>query len=216
MYKSISSKIKYAYLNLQATYRQHIANNKTALLIIHVQEYSMEQNLDQLKYPIGKFQQPLHIDKQQIDHWISIIEAFPKKINEEVINLREQDLEKQYRPGGWTIRQVLNHCADSHMNSMIRFKLALTEDTPTIKPYHEDRWAELSDSKDIPVESALKMLEGLHERWVHLLKGLSESNLERQFIHPDNDALISLKTNIGIYAWHCEHHLAHVRNAKLR
>ena len=176
----------------------------------------MEQNLDQLKYPIGRFQSPVVIDKQQIDNWIRIIEAFPRQLSEEVRNLDVKGLEKQYRPGGWTIKQVVNHCADSHMNSMIRFKLALTEDTPIIKPYHEDRWAELSDSKDFPIESALKMLEGLHERWVTLLKSLSDKALERQFIHPETNALISLKTNIGIYAWHCEHHLAHVKNAKSR
>jgi len=174
----------------------------------------MEQNLDQLKYPIGKFEQPAIIDQKQIENWISIIETFPEQLSAEVINLDLKDLEKQYRPGGWTIRQVVNHCADSHMNSVIRFKLALTEDTPTIKPYEEARWAELSDSRDFPIESALKMLEGLHERWAHLLKSLSHQDLEKQFIHPDNDALISLKTNIGIYAWHCEHHLAHVINAK--
>lgn len=176
----------------------------------------MEHNLDQLKYPIGKFQHPGTIDKHQIEAWIKIIEEFPKKLRDEISGLKVEDLQKQYRPDGWTITQVVNHCADSHMNSMIRFKLALTEDTPTIKPYHENLWAELPDSKDFPIESALKLLEGLHERWVNLMRNLSDEALERQFIHPDTDAFISLKTNIGIYAWHCEHHLAHVKNAKSR
>lgn len=176
----------------------------------------MEKDLDKLKYPIGKFQQPEIVEKEQIEDWIKIIEEFPKKLTAEVRNLDVADLQKNYRPDGWTIMQVVNHCADSHMNSMMRFKLALTEDTPTIKPYLENLWAELSDSKGFPIESALKILEGLHERWVHLLKGLSEQDLERQFIHPESNALISIKTNIGIYAWHCEHHLAHVKNAKSR
>lgn len=176
----------------------------------------MEKDLDKLKYPIGKFQQPEIVEKEQIEDWIKIIEEFPRKLTAEVRNLDVADLQKNYRPNGWTIMQVVNHCADSHMNSVMRFKLALTEDRPTIKPYHENLWAELSDSKGFPIESALKILEGLHERWVHLLKGLSEQDLERQFIHPESNALISIKTNIGIYAWHCEHHLAHVKNAKSR
>jgi GTP cyclohydrolase I len=101
------------------------------------------------------------------------------------------------------------------MNSLIRFKLALTEQIPVIKPYFEDRWAELSDTKIFHVESSLKILEGLHERWVHLLNSLSDEDLERKFEHPETGELISLKMNIGIYAWHCEHHLAHIKNAKL-
>ncbi|MBG6236040.1 putative damage-inducible protein DinB [Pedobacter sp. CAN_A7] len=176
----------------------------------------MELDIDSLKYPISTFQQPEHLDKLQIEAWIRSIGEFPQKLSHEVKGLSEKDLEKQYRPHGWTIKQVVNHCADSHMNSFIRFKLALTEDVPTIKPYYEDRWAELPDSKNFPVESSLQLLKGLHERWVHLLSNLSDEELERQFKHPETNELISLKTNIGIYAWHGEHHLAHVKNAKLR
>jgi hypothetical protein len=174
----------------------------------------MMNDLEKLKYPIGRFQQPDKIDKHHLEAWIDTIEKFPKNLTNEVVDLSTSDLEKQYRPDGWTIRQVVNHCADSHMNSLTRFKLALTEDTPTIKPYHENLWADLSDSKDFPIQSALKMLEGLHERWVYLLRNLSDAELDRRFRHPDANELITLKTNIGIYAWHCEHHLAHVRNAK--
>ena len=171
------------------------------------------ENNDNLKYPIGKFQKPTLIDKRNIENWISIIEDFPKKLNIEINNLEEKDFEKQYRPNGWTVRQIINHCADSHMNSLIRFKLALTEQRPVIKPYLEDLWAELSDTKVIPVKSSLMILEGLHERWVYLLNSLSNEDLERQFEHPETGELISLKMNIGIYAWHCEHHLAHIKNA---
>ena len=174
----------------------------------------METNLEQLKYPISKFQKPAHIDQAQIEDWIKILEEFPEKLSDEVNGLTEDELETTYRPNGWTIRQVVNHCADSHMNSFIRFKLALTEETPTIKPYYEDLWVELPDSKSFPIESSLKILAGLHARWVNLLKGLPVENLEKQFKHPETGELISLKTNIGVYAWHSEHHLAHVRNAK--
>jgi hypothetical protein len=175
----------------------------------------MEHNIEELKYPIGKFQKPESINQLQLEEWIKTIEEFPRKLNVEVKNLTALEFEKQYRSNGWTIKQVVNHCADSHMNSLIRFKLALTEDTPTIKPYFENLWAELVDTKDFPAESSLKILEGLHERWVYLLRSLSDQELQRRFRHPETDELISLKTNIGIYAWHCEHHLAHVRIAKM-
>jgi hypothetical protein len=172
------------------------------------------EDLEKLKYPIGKFQKPKNIDKFQIEDWIKIIKGFPDKVVNEVKNLTEKELEKQYRPDGWTITQVVNHCADSHMNSFIRFKLTLTENTPTIKPYFENLWAELPDSKKFPIESSLEILKGLHERWVNLMENLSEIELEKEFLHPESKERISLKTNIGIYAWHCEHHLAHIVNAK--
>ncbi|MGV4413906.1 YfiT family bacillithiol transferase [Chryseobacterium sp. T1] len=174
----------------------------------------MEKDIEELKYPIGKFQNPENIDKNQIENWIKIIEEFPQKISNETEKLTEKELNKTYRPNGWTISQVVNHCADSHMNSIIRFKLALTEETPTIKPYFENLWAELSDSKDFPIESSLKILEGLHKRWSEIMKKLNDNDLEREFIHPETQERITLKRNIGIYAWHCEHHLAHIRNAK--
>jgi uncharacterized damage-inducible protein DinB len=173
------------------------------------------ENIDKLKYPKGRFQEPTLIDKGILQDWISIIKDFPKQLKDEVHNLTENELEKQYRPNGWSVRQIVNHCADSHMNSLIRFKLALTEPIPVIKPYFEDRWAELSDTKTFPIESSLKILEGLHERWVHLLNSLSNEDLERKFEHPETGELISLIMNIGIYAWHCEHHLAHIKSAKL-
>jgi hypothetical protein len=176
----------------------------------------MEEKIDKLKYPIGKFQNPDQIDQMQIEHWIKILEEFPEKLSAEVKNLSEADFGKQYRPNGWTIRQVVNHCADSHMNSFIRFKLALTEDTPTIKPYFEDRWAELPDTEDFPIYSSLQLLAGLHARWVYLLRSLTYEDWNKEFKHPETGRLISLRTNLGIYAWHCEHHLAHVRNAKIQ
>jgi len=174
----------------------------------------MEINLEKLRYPIGKFVCPAEITTSVILNWIEIIEEFPSKLKNQVEELSNADLQKTYRPNGWTIAQVINHCADSHMNSFIRFKLALTEDSPTIKPYFEDRWAELPDSNNYPIDDALKILESLHAKWVYLLRSLSEEALNKEFIHPESEERISLKRNIGIYAWHCEHHLAHVVNAK--
>lgn len=176
----------------------------------------MGNDLEKLKYPMGKFKSPENIDNKHIENWIKIIEEFPEKVRKETENSTEKELNKTYRPNGWTIKQVINHCADSHMNSIIRFKLVLTEETPIVKPYFENLWAELSDSKDFQIESSLKILEGLHERWTELLKNLNETDLEKAFIHPETQEKINLKTNIGIYAWHCEHHLAHIKNAKRR
>ncbi|SIT95902.1 DinB superfamily protein [Epilithonimonas bovis DSM 19482] len=169
--------------------------------------------LEQLKYPVGKFVKPESITTELIDSAISEIENFPKLVKAEIQNLDEQDLQLRYRPGGWTISQVVHHCADSHINSYVRFKLALTENIPTIKPYEESLWADLQDKQLSPFVS-LKLLEALHERWVYILKSLSEEDLSKEFIHPEQSEKISLTENILIYSWHCRHHLAHIRQAK--
>ena len=168
----------------------------------------------QLKFPIGEFVKPDATDEHQIKIWINTIKNFPAKIKAETSKLSDKELEKTYRPNGWTIRQVIHHCADSHMNSLIRFKLTLTENTPTIKAYREDAWAELSDAKHFPIDSSIKTLEGIHDRWTYLLENLTEEELQKDFRHPESGEIISLKTNIGIYAWHCDHHLQHIINAK--
>ncbi len=170
-------------------------------------------NLEALKFPVGKFQKPESITKEIIDSAIYEIQNFPNLVKAEIENLDEKDLNLRYRPEGWTISQVVHHCADSHINSYVRFKLALTEDLPTIKPYEESLWAELPDSKLSPFVS-LKLLEALHERWVVILKSLSHDDLNKEFIHPEQSEKISLKENILIYSWHCQHHLAHIRQAK--
>ena len=170
-------------------------------------------NLEQLKYPVGKFVKPESITKEIIDSAISEIENFPSLVKFEIQNLEEKDLQLRYRPEGWTITQVVHHCADSHINSYMRFKLALTENVPTIKPYEESLWAELPDNNLSPFVS-LKLLDALHEKWVYILKSLSEEDLNKEFIHPDQSEKISLKENILIYRWHCRHHLAHIRQAK--
>lgn len=171
---------------------------------------------EKLKYPIGKFIKPDRdsLTKELLEKYIAEIEIFPSRLRSEVENLTDEQLGAQYRPNGWTIRQVVNHCADSHINGFVRFKLTLTEEKPIVKPYFEERWAELIDSKAIPIEPALKMLEGLHQRWTILLKSLKEEQLKRSFIHPENEREISLEETISLYAWHGNHHLAHITTLK--
>lgn len=168
--------------------------------------------LEQLKYPIGKAQIPENITKKNIEVWISDIERFPQEIEFLVKQLSEKQLDTPYRENGWTIRQVIHHCYDSHTNSYIRFKWTLTEDTPIIKAYFEDRWAEIFDSKSAPISLSLDGLKAL----VYLLKNIPEKDLEKGFIHPETKAKVSLKENIGIYAWHCQHHYAHIEQLMIR
>lgn len=171
-------------------------------------------NIEQMKYPIGKFKMSDVVTAETIEKFIWEIESFPVRFKAEVENLTNQQLDTPYRPDGWTIRQVVNHCADSHMNGLIRHKLLLTEDKPTIKPYMEDRWAELADSKTMLIESALKILDGVHKRWTVLLKSLSEIDLERTYVHPEHGKEFKLDESIALYAWHCNHHLAHITELK--
>lgn len=172
--------------------------------------------MEHLKYPIGQVQIPVSITNQHIFDWISDIESFPNKLENLVQNLTEEQLNTPYRDGGWTVRQTIHHCGDSHVNSYVRFKWALTEEQPTIKAYYEDRWAEIFDTKDAPIELSLHFIKALHAKWVYLLKGLSEQKLNKEFIHPESGNAISLKQNIAIYAWHCKHHYAHIQNLLTR
>lgn len=169
---------------------------------------------EKLKYPIGQFNMPQLLSKKMLLDYINEIASFPSKIKKEVDSLNDLQLDTPYRPNGWTIRQVVNHCADSHMNSLIRVKLALTEDKPTIKPYMEERWAELIDSKVFPIDASLKIIEGVHARWVFLLNNLSETELNKMFIHPASGKEIKISESIANYSWHCNHHLAHITNLK--
>lgn len=162
------------------------------------------------RYPIGKFEHIGEISHSQRDIWITEIDEFPLKLKEAVKDLSEDQLDIVYREGGWTLRQVVHHLADSHMNSLIRFKLALTEETPTIKPYYEDRWAELQDSISTDIDLSIRFLEALHKKWVILLKSLTESDFQKQFFHPDSQKVIGLDYNLGLYAWHGKHHIAHI------
>jgi hypothetical protein len=172
--------------------------------------------LEELKYPIGLANIPENITKKNIENWISDIERFPHELEFLVKDLSDKQLETPYRENGWTIRQVIHHCYDSHQNSYIRFKWALTEDKPVIKAYYEERWAELIDSKSGPILLTIDALKGLHAKWVYLLRMLTDKDLEKSFIHPSGNETVGLKNNIGIYAWHCQHHYAHIEQLMLR
>lgn len=169
--------------------------------------------IEKLRFPIGKFVKPEKISTKQINDWINEIELFPDRIKKITNELSANELNWQYRKNGWTIKQIVHHCADSFMNSFIRFKLAVTEDTPTIKPYFEDRWAELPDTLEADISESIKLLEGLHKRWVNLLRSLTGKELKKEFIHPEYNKRISVEENIRIYAWHANHHLAHIKLA---
>lgn len=150
-----------------------------------------------------------------MQHLIEEIARTPANLRSAVQGLSTKQLDTPYRPGGWTVRQVVHHLPDSHMNSYVRFKLALTEDEPTIKPYAEDRWAELSDTKATPIETSLTLLDSLHARWVALLRSLDSEQWKRNFRHPELGP-VSLEKSLALYAWHGRHHVAHIRNLRER
>ena len=171
--------------------------------------------LEKLKFPIGKCPKIDDVSENDLETWIATIEEFPSKIRNLTSTLSVEELNWVYRPKGWNIKQVVHHCADSHINSFIRFKLALTEDVPTIKPYEEQLWAELADGTSNDISPSLQIIDGVHARWVLLLKSLGETELKRQFFHPANLKISSLEETIGVYAWHCNHHLAHIEKGLL-
>lgn len=170
-------------------------------------------SLDKFRFPIGDFKIPKDYNKQIIETWINDIRKFPSQIRKMVDVLSLEQLEKTYRQEGWSIIQVVNHCADSHMNAFIRFKLALTEKLPIIKPYEEAKWAELSDGLLNNLISSILLLKGLHSRWVFLLNSLSENDLKKCYYHPEHQKKIELRVAIANYSWHCKHHLAHIELA---
>lgn len=180
------------------------------------EHYNQTQHMDHLKFPIGQFDTPATITQDILTTWITDISTFPSRLSAEVVPLSNEQLDTRYRPGGWTLRQVVHHCADSHMNALIRLKLTLTEDQPIIKPYMEDRWAELVDTKNMPIQPSLHLLEGLHQRWTALLQHLSSAQLARVFVHPEQGKTMRVDEHIGLYAWHSNHHLAHITEAKKR
>ncbi len=168
-----------------------------------------------LRYPIGDFDRNYEVSSPARFARIAIIAELPAAVANAVRDLTENQLDTEYRPGGWTVRQTVHHIADSHANSLTRFKLALTEDEPpTIKPYFEDRWAELADSK-LPVDVSLKMIEAIHTRWVALLNAMTDEAFKREFIHPETGNW-PLEGALALYAWHSKHHTAHIVNLRER
>ncbi|WP_369692146.1 YfiT family bacillithiol transferase [Formosa haliotis] len=171
------------------------------------------ETLESLKYPIGQFECPNPITDKDVKAWIDVLNRFPSRLNALVKPLTDFQLDTEYRPEGWTIRQLVHHIADSHHHSYTRFKWSLTEDTPVIKAYNQDNWSNLEDAINAPVSMSLLHIEAVHKRLVYLLKSLSETDLNKSFIHPETNKVVPLKENIGIYAWHSNHHFAHIVKA---
>ena len=165
------------------------------------------------RYPIGKFVPPAEITHALQHEWITSIAVLPRQLQEIVRDMSEEDLASRYRAGGWTVRQVIHHIADSHINSYCRYRLALTEDDPVIKPYNEAAWAELPDASRAPLDISLNLINALHTRWVTLLKSMDDAAFQRTFRYPGGESR-TLNEITGLYAWHGRHHLAHIRLAR--
>ncbi|HZU21291.1 MAG TPA: putative metal-dependent hydrolase [Terriglobales bacterium] len=167
-----------------------------------------------LRYPVGRFQMPHAVSAAERTEFIETIAATPARLRAAVAGLGREQLETAYRPGGWTVRQVVHHLADSHMNSYIRFKLALTEHEPEIKTYHEERWAELPDSA-LPIDVSLRLVEDVHTRWVTLLRSMTVEQFARPLRHPQMGRM-TLDQLLALYNWHGQHHVAHITGLRQR
>ncbi|MEO8149427.1 MAG: YfiT family bacillithiol transferase [Bacteroidia bacterium] len=186
-------------------------------LTLTLSEYIYRKNIimediEQLKYPIGKFQAPLQFNAEAITSAINYLSTYPQLVKDTVKDLTAEQLATPYRPGGWTVKQLLHHIPDSHANAYIRFKLALTEDTPTIKPYLEAKWAELNDSKVTDINVSLNLLDAVHQRWMNVMKGMSNDDFGRKFFHPEQQKEMTLWSALALYHWHGMHHHAHIAN----
>jgi uncharacterized damage-inducible protein DinB len=171
--------------------------------------------MEDLRYPVGRFQRPQSLDPQQRRAAIETIAEAPTKLRAAVAGLSDAQLDTPYRPDGWTVRQVVHHVPDSHLNAYTRFKLALTEDTPTIKTYNEAAWATLEDSKSTPVATSLALLDAVHDRWIRILRAMTPSDFSRTLKHPEN-GIMTLDQMLALYEWHSRHHVAHVTGLRAR
>ncbi len=176
----------------------------------------MTQNLEDLKYPIGKFFPPKAITPEMRTEWLTTLETFPEKLKGIIGDLDDTKLDTPYRPGGWTVRQLLMHIGDSHLNSYVRFKWALTEDRPVIKAYSQTGWADLRDSQEATGEEAVQFIAAVHKRWVRLLRVLDEAQWQRSFVHPETKKEIAIGENLALYDWHSRHHYAHIEGLRKR
>ncbi|HEY8852573.1 MAG TPA: putative metal-dependent hydrolase [Gemmatimonadaceae bacterium] len=169
-----------------------------------------------LRFPVGKFDWTAPVSEADFPRFIAQIAETPGALRSAVAGLSRDQLETRYRPDGWTVKQLVHHLPDSHMNAYCRFKLALTEDEPTIKPYEEAKWAELPDSQRVPIDVSLDLLDALHQRWVALLKSMDNADFNRGFRHPARDGVLTLSQLLGLYAWHGRHHVAHITSLRKR
>ena len=165
--------------------------------------------MEDLRYPIGKYL-PQPFSESQLQDWLIDIKLLPQHLENAILNLDENEINTPYRPDGWTVKQLVHHVADSHMNAYIRFKLGLTEDNPTIKTYEEAAWANLPDTQNLPINISLTLLHALHARWVEVIKGISVDEWSKTVFHPAQQKEITLWYLLGMYAWHSKHHVAHV------
>ena len=170
----------------------------------------------ELRYPVGKFDFDAPVNEADYPKLIAAIAQTPVALRSAVAGLTRDQLDTPYRPGGWTVKQVVHHLPDSHLNAYTRFKLALTEDKPTIKPYDSAAWAELADSRKVPIEVSLDLLDALLLRWVALLRSMDTAEFNRGFRHPEHGRVLTLKQTLGLYAWHGRHHVAHITSLRKR
>lgn len=171
--------------------------------------------MEDLRYPVGRFQRPDALNAAQRQAAIDTIAGTPRAMRDAVRGLDDTQLDTPYRAEGWTVRQVVHHVPDSHMNAYVRFKLALTEATPTIKPYDEAAWARLEDTRSTPIETSLTLLETLHDRWVRLLRSMTAADFARTLNHPENGPM-SLDQMLALYEWHGRHHVGHITSVRQR
>lgn len=169
---------------------------------------------EDLRYPIGEFDKEIEITPEIRASFIQTIRELPQNVIAAVAGLSDEQLDTRYRPDGWTVRQTVHHIADSHINSLCRFKLAMTEDNPTIRPYFENLWAELADSR-LPIDVSLKIIEGIHLRWTVLLESLTDEDFQRPLVHPDTGEW-TVEQFLALYAWHSRHHTAHITRLRER
>jgi hypothetical protein len=174
-----------------------------------------ESKMEDLRYPMGKFQMPEIVTPQIREGWIRSIADTPGLLIKNTVGLSDEQLGMRYRPDGWTVLQVIHHLADSHMNAYVRFKLALTEDSPTVKTYEESLWAELPDGKNSPPEDSIQLLSALHRRWENMLRAMQPADFEKTFNHPEM-GLVPLERSLAIYAWHGRHHVAQIQSLRTR
>jgi uncharacterized damage-inducible protein DinB len=170
---------------------------------------------ENLSFPIGKFAPPAPFSAEQRRQFIDEIAEAPGRLRDAVAQLTPEQMDTPYRPGGWTVRQVVHHVPDSHLNAYVRFKLALTEDEPTVRPYDEKLWAKTPEVPNTPVEVSLELLESLHKRWVTLLLGMTAEDFARKMKHPEL-GVVNLSWYLALYAWHGKHHVAHVTSLRNR
>lgn len=169
-----------------------------------------------LRYPVGKFAMPSEWDATDVVGWRTSLAELPSRMRAAINGLNDPQLDTPYRDGGWTVRQTVHHVADSHLNAYCRFRLALTEDTPTVKPYMEARWAELPDARTLPVAPSLAIIDGVHTRLIALIDAMTPEEWRRGFVHPEHGRTMTLGQTAALYSWHSRHHVAHITNLRTR